>query len=179
MSAGRRLRAAWYYLRSFFRPTWTVADYPVSMWSQGPRPNPEDLPPPMRGGTWYPYIAWIDGTMIMGFGDSPDEARASLAKHFDEYRGQNELPRPGSMMKLGQLAVHERIRSQGTLRDEFIERILRLDPAETFVSDLSSLSDFDPDVGEFDRRLRLLYRIDIDQLTDDRLVTILDAIAGR
>ena len=179
MSAGFRLKVAWYYLRSFFRPTWTVADYPLIMRSQGPQPKAEDLPPPMRSGRWYPYVASIYGTMIIGFGDTPDEARAAVAERLEECRAERRLPRPGTRMKFRGLAAHERIRSHGSLRDEFIERVLQLDPAETFVSDLSTLSDFDPKTEEFDRRLRLLYGIDLEKLADDRLITILDAIAKR
>jgi hypothetical protein len=180
MTVGLRLRVAWYYVRSFFRPTWNLDDYPIVMRRQGPPPDPESLPPPMRNGTWFPCIAMVYGTLILGGGDTPREARAKLAEAFEEFRAEHELPRPGTWGKtLGRLAPHEGIRSHGALRDEFIERVLQLNPAETFVSDQSSLTDFDPDVTQFDRRLRLLYGVELDRLPDHRLVTIMDAIAQR
>ncbi|HEV3087152.1 MAG TPA: hypothetical protein VGX96_07965 [Candidatus Elarobacter sp.] len=180
MSAALRLRVVWCYLRSFFRRTWTLADYPVIVRFQGPEPNPEDLPPPMRQGTWYPYFASVYGVFVIGGGQTADEARAELAKRFEEYRAEHELPRPGTWSRsICRLAAHERVVSHGALRDEFIERILQLDPNTTFISDESSLTDFDSDVSEFDRKLRLLYNVALDALPDDRLVTVLDAIANR
>jgi hypothetical protein len=162
--SGRRLRRVWFYLRSFFRRTWTLDDYPVAV-----RRQEGDAPP---------FLAMIDGMFIAGLGNTPDAARAELAARLHEYRVSHEsLPRPGTQAPI-RFAGTTRLVAHGTLRDEFVERILRMEPARVFISDESCLGEFPEDIADYSRRIMLLYRVDIDTLADDRFATILDAIAG-
>ena len=169
MKVPRRVKRAWYFLRSFFRRPWTFADYPVVVRRQEPgaddsRPLPE-------------YVATIDGMMLAGLGDTPESARAELAERFEDYRAAHDtLPRPGTQAPIT-FAPATRVEAHGTLRDEFVERILRMNWA--FMSDESSLTEFPEDLDEYGRRIMLLYGVDIDQLADRRITTILDAIANR
>lgn len=168
-------------MRSFFRSTWTLDDYPVVVRRFPPPPPDEELPPPMRGLAPVPYLAFIDGLFLLGIGDTAELARASLEETFREYCAkQASLPRPGTRRRRGtMLANHDRIRAHGSLRDDFIARVLQLDPRETFISDLSSLGDFPEEPAEYNRRTILLYGVDLDALPDNRIVTILDAISAR
>ncbi len=160
----RRIRRAWFFARSFFCRPWTLDDYPVGVRRQ-------DEPPA--------FVAMIDGMWITGFGDTPEAARAQLAERFDDYKAAHEtLPRPGTQTPMV-FASSARLEAHGPLRDEFIERILRMDAQTVFVSDGSSLGDFPGGTQEYARRIMLLYGIDIEALPDDDLATVLDAIADR
>lgn len=172
----RRARRAWYFVRSFFRHPWTLDDYPVDVRRQDP---PDDAPTDRRERTWHEYLARIDGMVLVGLGDTPEAARAELAERFENYRSAHEaLPRPGTIAPI-QFASTARLDAHGPLRDEFVERILHMVPAQVFVSDESGLSQFPDGAAEYSRRIMLLYGIDVDELADDRFPTILDAIAAR
>jgi hypothetical protein len=162
----RRVRRAWYYVRSFFRPTWTLDDYPIAVRDQ--RGRGDDVPP---------FVASIDGLFVHGFGETPNAAREDLAKNFEGFRAERALPRPGTQQPLV-FASTALIDAHGELRDEFLERVLHMG-SNIFVSDESSLSDFPEPLAEYKRRIMLLYGVDVEQLQDDRLITILDAIARR
>lgn len=174
----RPVRRAWFCLRSFFRRPWTLDDYPVVIRRQEPLDDSE-LPLVMRGLPWLPYIATVDGMFITGLGDTPQAARDQLAERFAEYRASHDtLPRPGTQAPVT-FASTTRLEAHGTLRDEFIERVLHMGPSWVFVSDESSLSEFPEGNEEYGRRTMLLYGIDIESLPDDAFTTILDAIANR
>lgn len=175
----RRLVRAWFYLRSFFRRPWTLDDYPVFVRRQDPLPDDAHVPPAMGPSPLPPYLAMIDGFMMAGLGDTPQAARAQLAERLEDYRAAHAtLPRPGTRAPIS-FAPTTRLEAHGSLRDEFVERVLHMEPGEVFVSDGSSLSEFPEDAEEYGRRIMLLYGIDIEALPDDKFATILDAIADR
>ncbi|HZC29338.1 MAG TPA: hypothetical protein VE269_06325 [Gaiellaceae bacterium] len=166
-----RASKAWYYLRSFFRREWRLEDYPVSV-----RAQPGGTPAPDGDGKWMPaYVAMIDGMFLVGMGATADAARADLRAKFEEFRKENELPRPGTQQPI-RYVESERIEAFGAVRDDFVERVLRLSWA--FISDESTLDQFE-EPEELKRRIALLYGIDTDRLPDQRIVTILEAIANR
>ena len=124
----RPLRRAWFYLRSFFRRPWTLDDYPVVIRRQEPLDDAH-LPPAMRGLAWQPYVAMVDGMFIAGLGDTPQAARDQLAERFADYRASHDtLPRPGTQAPVT-FASTTRLEAHGTLRDEFIERVLHMEPS--------------------------------------------------
>ena len=175
----RPVRRAWFYLRSFFRRPWTLDDYPVHLRRQEPPRDDAQFPPDTRELVWQPYVATVDGMFITGLGDTPQAARDQLAERFADYRASHDtLPRPGTQAPLT-FASTTRLEAHGTLRDEFIERVLHMDPSAVFVSDESSLSDFPEGLEEYGRRIMLLYGIDVEALPDDDFATILEAIANR
>lgn len=177
MKAPRRVKRAWYFLRSFFRRPWRLADYPVVIRRQEPGADDSEAPPAFRELRLPEYVATIDGMMLAGLGDTPESARADLAERFENYRAAHDtLPRPGTQAPIT-FATATRVEAHGTLRDEFVERILRMEWA--FISDESALTEFPEDPDEYGRRIMLLYGVDIDQLADRRIATILDAIADR
>ena len=158
-------------MRSFFRREWRFEDYPVTV-----RAQPGGTAAPHEDGSWTPaYTATIDGMLLFGGGATADAARADLRAKFEAFRKENELPRPGTEQPL-RFAASDRVTSFGTLRDEFVERVLQLPWA--FISDGSTLDEFE-EPEDLKRRIILLYGIDVDRLPDQRIVTILDAIAAR
>ena len=174
----RRLRRAWYFVRSFFRSTRTLDDFPVIAWRQEPPTEEQLARARMSGGTFPTHIARIDGMFLTGTGATPAEARAELAERFEVYRaGHDTLPRPGTQTKI-EFASTARLDALRDLRDDVVDRVLRFD-TPIFVSDGSSLSDFPEGYDVYNDRIILLYGIDVDVLEDDRLATIVEAIAAR
>jgi hypothetical protein len=108
---------------------------------------------------------------------TPRRRRATTCAGDSTGTGRKTQPRPGAQQPL-QFATTARIDAYGTLRDEFLERILHMG-SNIFVSDESALDNFPGDVEDYKRRIMLLYNVDADELPDQRLVTILDAIAAR
>jgi len=126
-----------------------------------------------------PFCAQIDGLLIVGTGSTREAARKSLAERFASYRAAHQkMPRPGTRAPVEYAATTE-IKTVGSLRDDFIERVLRFNPAETFISDESRLSDFPEPVDAMADRIILLYGVDPRVLPDDLLTTIFRAILRR
>jgi hypothetical protein len=161
---------AWYWLRSFFRSHWTLNDYPVSVRHQAEADADADA-----GRTTPRFVASVDGLFVIGFGETATAARADLEAKFAEFRKENPLPRPGVQQPI-RFASSSAVDAFGELRDDFIHRVLRLEWA--FISDGSSLDDFEDAADEHSDRIRLLYGVDVDALPDRRIVTILAAIRG-
>jgi len=161
----------WYFVRSFFRRTWTLDDYPVVINAQRDRAAAPD-----ERGTWRPpYAARIEGMFLVGMGLTADAARADLRTRFEQFQNEKPLPRPGTWQPI-EFAASDRIEAFGALRDDFVARVLQMEWA--FISDESTLDDF-PEPEELNRRIMLLYGVDADRLPDRRIVTLLDAIQRR
>ncbi len=159
----------WYYLRSFFVRPWTLRDYPVFI---GPFRIAE------ANGEQSPGVrAGIVGWMFFGIGKTEREARDELERRFLAYATSNALPRPGTSVPIS-FAASDGVDTLADVRDDFIERVLRLSPGQTFVSDLSDLSEFPEPLDAYNRRAMLLYGLDLEALPDTLLVTALRAIAA-
>ena len=62
------------------------------------------------------------------------------------------------------------------ISSDFLRKVLDLDPAWTFLSDLSTLRDFDIAPEVLEREIFLRYGVEIDDLEDRRLVDIFTRI---
>lgn len=166
-------RRAWYFVRSFAVSSRSADDYPVYITEQEPGVGDEAD----RLRIVKRYCARIEGwTTMYGFGDSAAEARADLDAGLKSYARDKQMPRPGSKVRIS-FASTRQLDTLADLKDDFIERVLRLPPSQTFISDVSELSMFPEEREEYGRRTLLLYGLDLDSLPNDRLVTILKAIA--
>ncbi len=63
--------------------------------------------------------------------------------------------------------------------DDFIRKVLGMDPHWVLVTDESKLWDFPAEAEVYATRLREAYGVELSMLPDDRLTTIMDAIAAR
>jgi hypothetical protein len=63
--------------------------------------------------------------------------------------------------------------------DDFIRKVLRMDPHSVLVTDESTLWEFPAETEVYATRLREAYGVELNALPDDRLTTIMDAIAAR
>ena len=133
-------------------------------------------------GTGKP-IAWTDQVInwwqMAGHGDTRDQALANLRVSFETFRSRHDvLPRPGSGAPL-EFASSHLVERYETLARDFLQRLLGLNHDDCFISDQSSLWDFNG--GDSNdtlyRKISDLYGVDVSDVDSARLGKILEKIA--
>jgi hypothetical protein len=76
------------------------------------------------------------------------------------------------------LASSPRLRAHEGLRNDFVERVLGMNPAAVFVSDETTMEDFPEPVETYASRIREVYGVDLSTLPDRLLPTVFDAITA-
>src|SRR5690606_10004986 len=76
-----------------------------------------------------------------------------------EYAKDNELPRPGSKVPI-QFAESNRIEENEEIAIDFFDKIIGINYYDCFISDYSSLSDFDLDDEETLEKIKAEYGIE-------------------
>jgi hypothetical protein len=173
----RQLLAAWKWSLSLLKRDWELSDYPVTVREQKVDPDYSS-----RRFKQHRYIAsivnWADMT---GGGETPQEARQELAKHFasaklKKAKAKKPLPRPGANAPI-EFASRERISFHPELETDFVHRVLGLDWA--WISDESSLWDFHQDDtnGVLVAKIKEVYGVDVSDIESAKLCEILERIA--
>ncbi|MFL9845560.1 hypothetical protein [Flavobacterium rhizosphaerae] len=124
------LKAKYKLILSYLKSDWSFDDYPLEIMYN---PNAGEEKYHARLINWYHMI---------DFGKSRDEAIRNLKIMFDEYKNENELPRPGSVVPI-KYATSFKVEEYEDIAIDFFEKILGLNYFSCFISDLSSLYDFD------------------------------------
>ena len=107
-----------------------------------------------------------------GIGPDEDSARADLVRDFAT---REDRPRPGTRVPV-RFAASAGIAAYGPWAYDVVETITGIRPF--FVSDDSSLSDFPDDLAQYVAQTRELYGVDISDVEDGHLMTVLDRIAA-
>ena len=117
--------AALKWLASFTTRDWELKDYPVFV-----RKQVEDQPTVLSSPRFQlpTFVASTVKWHLSGFGESPDEARAALAKTFADVKENRvsegrQLPRPGTRVPL-EFASTTSIDTHPELTQNFIQRVL-------------------------------------------------------
>jgi hypothetical protein len=76
-----------------------------------------------------------------------------------------------------EFAPTTRVNADAELLDDFIRRVLRMDPAWTLVTDASSLDEFPEAMEVYAERIREVYGVDVGALEDPLLATMLEVVA--
>jgi len=164
------------YLASFFKPDWTLADYPV--WFRHFRIEESEADRGWRSTPWTAQV--IHWPLMFGCGQTKDEAYADLQQRFDEHKGGGRaLPRPGTRVRLEfELAPTVEIERYEPLACEFFEQILVINYHECLVTDESSLWDFhDEKTNEsYHHKIVEVYGVDVSDIESGNLVQIFQRI---
>jgi hypothetical protein len=117
---------------------------------------------------------------MAGYGDTCDEAEQNLRETFAKYRNSHAtLPRPGTGAPI-EFAATDVVERHEELARDFMNRILSLDFDDCFISDESSLWDFN--TGEtnepYYRQIMLLYGVDVSDVEGAKLSLILERISS-
>jgi hypothetical protein len=163
-------------LASYRKSAWSLEDYPIRILHREPDPRFETSR--LQEIPWSAQI--INWWQMGGHGSTRAEALENLALNFARYRSSHEtLPRPGTGAPL-EFAGAGVIDQHRALARDFMERIFNLNLDECFISDESSLWDFHGEETNdaYNRRIALIYRVDVSDLEDAKLGKILERIAS-
>jgi hypothetical protein len=162
-----KIKAFIFYLLSFRRRDWQLGDYPLRFRRQ------PDGPP------WLAQI--INWYLMYGAGDTREEALRDLERRLEAYRQNHPLPRPGTGAPV-RVEFAPTVNLDPYLPDaaDFLQRIIGLDPSSTFISDDTSLRNFDTlmPYTEICEKIRQVYGVDVTDIEDGNLVRVLERIHG-
>tara|TARA_R100000541_G_C1850972_1_gene77588 strand:+ start:55 stop:561 length:507 start_codon:yes stop_codon:yes gene_type:complete len=128
-----QLKAKIKYLKSFLKSEWDFDDYPLETWkNQNAEQN--DLEYGAKFTNWWSLVA---------HGETENQAVENLKKHLSDFKENNtEIPRPGANVPL-EFTESDRIEKNEQIAVEFFDKIIGINFYDCFISDLSSLHDFD------------------------------------
>lgn len=137
------------YFRSFFKSKWEFDDYPLEVWKNI---NAEDKE--LQYGARFTNC-W----KLITHGESKKEAIENLKNQFIDFKKNNsKLPRPGANVPL-EFSKNIRIEMNEGIAVDFFERIIGINYYHCFVSDLSSLKDFDIEDEETIKKIEKEYEV--------------------
>src|SRR3989339_317764 len=145
----RQIKAKIKYLLSFFKRNWTFEDYPHETWIN-PNAEQEDVKFGAKFTNWSTFVA---------HGNSVTEAIENLRNNLLEYGKGNRLPRPGSKDPI-QFEDSVRIEKYERIAVDFFDKIIGINYYDCFISDMSSLFDFDLDNEEIMRKIKEEYGVE-------------------
>lgn len=137
------------YILSFFKTKWNFDDYPLEI-CYNKSSEEDEFKFRAKFTNWHSMIA---------FGDSVINAKEKLREEFLEYAKNNKLPRPGSKVHF-KFAESLRITQYEEIAIEFFDKIIGINYFECFVSDFSSLHDFELNDQETIEKIKSIYGIE-------------------
>ena len=145
----KQLKATYKYLLSFLKTKWEFDDYPLETWTN-PNAQQEDIKFGAKFTNWSTFVA---------HGSSIPAAIENLKNQLKDYAKDNELPRPGSKVPI-QFAESNRIEENEEIAIDFFDKIIGMNYYDCFISDYSSLVDFDLDDEESLKKIKAEYGIE-------------------
>ena len=164
------------YILSFFKPDWTIEDYPVSF-----RHSEVNGANANRRWKPVPWVAQVANWRLMaGYGQTKEETYEDLKRRFEGYKSSGEkLPRPGTIKKPKiEFASTVQIEQYEEIAADFFEKILGMNYHDCLVTDESSLWDFPGEEtnGEYHQKIAGVYGVDISDIESGNLVQIFKRI---
>ncbi|WBX70348.1 hypothetical protein [Tenacibaculum retecalamus] len=121
------------YLKSFLKSEWYFKDYPLEKW-KNPSAEQKDLEYGAKFTNWWSLVA---------HGETENQAIENLKTHLTDFKKNNsKIPRPGANVPL-EYTESDRIEKNEHIAIEFFDKIIKINFYDCFISDLSSLHDFD------------------------------------
>ena len=165
---------------SYLKSKWGFNDYPIKTWKN----------PYSRDRNLSYLAAIINWPLMVGHGETREQAIETLKEKFQTYRDNNQrLPRPGTRVPVQiRFASTEQIIKYVDIEEDFFKRVLKdFIKRILFISDASSLSGYEPrdteqakkQRGEIIRRTLSIYGVDITDLYDGPLYKIFELIRNK
>ncbi len=168
-----QLKALWKRLLSYAKKTWEINDYPLRYKKQTESPGEYNV------GELKPWVVQIINWWTMtGLGDTKQEAFEHLKTNFNAYLEHNIAPRPGMKVPLS-YADTSQIDELEEIALDFFEKILDLNYYDCFISDESSLLDFNKDDGETLNKINSIYNLGLTEIGDGNIARLLKMIKDK
>jgi predicted RNase H-like HicB family nuclease len=164
-------------LTSYFKKDWDIEDYPIELFF-----NENAAEEEVKFGAliknWSGMVA---------HGETKEKAFENLKENFKLFKDNNELPRPGTKVPL-QFALTGIIDDYEDIAVDFFEKVIGLSYYDCFVSDQSSLTDFETmnGVDKVDKfkqdtisKTKEFFGVDISNTYDKYLVDVFEQIKKR
>ena len=145
----KQLKALLKYLSSFFKSEWKFEDYPLETWEN---PNAEQDDIKFGAG----FTNW---SLFAAHGSSISEAIENLKNNLLEYTKENQLPRPGSKVPI-QFAETNKVQQHEEIAIDFFDKIVGMSYYDCFISNFTTLFEFDLDEKESIERIKEEYGIE-------------------
>jgi hypothetical protein len=156
----KQLKAKIKFLKSFLKAEWDFDDYPLETW-ENPNAEQNDLKYGAEFTNWW---------SLVGHGETENQAVENLKKYLSDYKKNNAVvPRPGANAPL-EFSETERIEKYEDIAVEFFDNIIGINFYDCFISDLSSLHNFELDDDDNVAKIETEYGIrlkDKDYLLSD------------
>lgn len=169
-----RLWVSFKRIASHLKDRWELEDYPIRV--VGRDVGQETESGGAQGVAWTAQI--INWWQMAGIGDSRAAALSNLRQNFENYRSAHDtLPRPGIQAPLV-LASTNLVDKHSELARDFMTRILAMDIDDCFISDESSLWDFNAEEtnDHLYRKIILIYGVDVSEVEGAKLSLIFERI---
>ncbi len=145
----KQLKAKLKFILSFLKSEWNFADYPLETW-KNPNAGQKDIEYGAKFTNWWNLVA---------HGESEFQAVENLKLHFSDFKKNNsKIPRPGANVPI-EFTERDRIEKYEHIAVDFFEKIIGINFYDCFISDLSSLFDFDLEKEETLKKIKTEYGI--------------------
>lgn len=134
---------------SYFKKEWKFEDYPLKTWTNLNAEH-DDIKYGASFTNWMTFVS---------HGNTKEIAIENLKHNFDEYKQNNVLHRPGKKVPI-RFAESNEIGKYEDIAVDFFDKIIEIDFYSCFISDYSSLHDFDIDIDETVRKIKSVYGIE-------------------
>jgi len=168
-----KILTLWKRLLSYRKKDWDFGDYPVRYKKQ---PGNDSIGNKSEFKEW---AAQIVNWPLIGLGDTKAEAFGVLRDAFHTYKKSGEkLSRPGvpAPIRFAETTEIERLE---VFAADFFAKILEYDFYDCFISDDSSVFDFNVEEKEILEKINAAYQLLWVELGDGNIVRLLQAIKAR
>ena len=129
----KQLKAKLKFILSFLKSEWNFTDYPLETW-KNPNAEQKDIEYGAKFTNWWHLVA---------HGESEFQAVENLKQLLADFKENNsEIPRPGASVPV-EYTEGDRIEKYEEIAVDFFDKIIGINFYDCFISDLSSLFDFD------------------------------------
>jgi hypothetical protein len=146
----KQIKALYKYILSFRKDSWEFEDYPLETW-ENTNSGQEEL----KFGA-----SFTNWSLFVSHGESKELAIVNLKKQFEDYKANNvEIPRPGKKIPI-QFSDTTEINKYESIAVDFFEKIIGISYYDCFISDYSSLLEFDLEEEETIAKIKNEYNIE-------------------
>ncbi|WP_428232711.1 hypothetical protein [Flavobacterium sp.] len=146
----KQIKALYKYILSFRKDDWEFEDYPLETW-KNPNSELHELKYGASFTNWYLFVS---------HGESEELAIVNLKKQLQDNKANNiKIPRPGKKTQI-QFSDTTEIDKYESIASDFFDKIIGISYYNCFISDYSSILEFDLEKEEVITKIKIEYSIE-------------------